>query len=61
MSGYKIGNPKTGEKELEEYAEIEDAEEAAVKASIDDGFWGVWDEETGTLISLAFGSVLFSS
>lgn len=61
MSGYKIGNPKTGEKEPEEYAEIEDAEEAAVKASIDDGLWGVWDEETGVLISLAFGSALFVS
>lgn len=57
--GYQIGNPITGVKEDEKYEEIEDAEEAAIKASIDDALWGVWDEETDMLVSLAFGCVLF--
>jgi hypothetical protein len=56
---YRIGNPLTGAKEPEEYEELEDAEIAAIQASIDDGLWGVWDEDDGELVSLAFGQRVF--
>jgi hypothetical protein len=56
---YRIGYPLTGEKEPEEYEDLEDAEIAALKASIDDALWGVWDEDDGELVSLAFGQRVF--
>lgn len=58
---YKIGNPMTGNKQPEEYKNIEDAEEAIIEASIDDGLWGVWDEEQGYWVSLSLGGVLYTN
>lgn len=46
---YSIGNPLTGEKQEEQFEELEDAEIAALEASIDDALWGVWDEDDGEL------------
>lgn len=54
-----IGSPLTGTKEPERYKELEDAEIAALEASIDDSLWGVWDEEDGELVSLAFEQKVF--
>jgi hypothetical protein len=56
---YSIGNPLTGEKQEEQFEELEDAEIAALEASIDDALWGVWDEDDGELVSLAFGQRIF--
>lgn len=56
---YSIGNPLTGHKEPERYEECEDAEIAALEASIDDALWGVWDEDDGELVSLALGQRVF--
>jgi hypothetical protein len=58
---FKIGNPLTGFKEDETYEEVEDAEEAAINASIDDSLWGVWDEETKDWLSLVFMQTLYSN
>lgn len=57
---YSIGNPITGEKQEDRFEELEDAEVAALEASIDDSLWGVWDEDDGELISLAFGQKVFN-
>lgn len=57
---YTIGNPLTGKKEEKRFEELEDAEIAALEASIDDALWGVWDEDDGELVSLAFGQRVFN-
>lgn len=57
---YSIGNPITGSKEPENFEELDDAETAAVEASIDDSLWGVWDNDDGELVSLAFCKRLFN-
>ena len=57
---YLIGNPITGEKQEDQFEELEDAEIAALEASIDDSLWGVWDEDDGELVSLAFGLKVFN-
>jgi hypothetical protein len=56
---YAIGNPINGQKEPEQYEELEDAEVAALNASIDDAR-GVWDEDDGELVSLALGQKVFN-
>ncbi len=56
---YSIGNPLTGEKQEERFEELEDAEVAVLEASIDDSLWGVWDEDDGELVSLAFQQKVF--
>lgn len=56
---YSIGNPLNGEKQEEQFEELEDAEIAALEASVDDGLWGIWDEDDGELVSLAFGQRVF--
>lgn len=56
---YVIGNPLTNTLEPEHYEELEDAEIAALEASIDDSLWGVWDEDDGELVSLALGQKVF--
>jgi len=56
---YSIGLPLIGKKEEERFEELEDAEIAALEASIDDSLWGVWDEDDGELVSLAFGQRVF--
>lgn len=58
---YKVGILQRPNEADEEFDEIEDAEEAAITNSIDDGLWGVWDVETNTLISIAYAQILFSS
>jgi hypothetical protein len=60
MMAYSIGNPITGNKEEERFEELDDAEIAALEASIDDALWGVWDEDDGELMSLAFGQKVFN-
>jgi hypothetical protein len=57
---YSIGNPMTGAKEEERFEELEDAEVAALEASIDDALWGVWDEDDGELVPLAFQQKVFN-
>jgi hypothetical protein len=57
---YSIVNPFTGEKQEERFEELEDAEIAALKASIDDSLYGVWDEDDQELVSLAFGQKVFN-
>lgn len=56
---YRIGNPMTDNIQLDNFEDIEDAEEAAIQASIDDDLWGVWDVQTGVWVSLAFRQSLF--
>jgi hypothetical protein len=57
---FSIGNPITGNKKEDRFEELEDAEIAALEHSIDDALWGVWDEEDGELVSLAFGQRVFN-
>lgn len=57
---YSIGNPLTGHKEKVRFDDIEDAEIAALEASIDDALSGVWDEDNGELVSLAYQQRIFN-
>lgn len=57
--GYRIGNPLKDNFQADEFEDIEDAEEAAIHASIDDDLWGVWDTQTSSWVSLAFGGNLY--
>lgn len=43
----------------EQFEELEDAEDAAVKRSINDSFVGVWDDD-GLLVSIAYMGTLYS-
>lgn len=48
-------------KDDERFEELEDAEEAAIKASIDDDVWGVWEDDGGELQSIAYQCQIFSA
>jgi hypothetical protein len=56
---FSIGNPETGKRTDIRYEMQELADIAAIKASIDDHIWAVWDEDDGELVALAFQERLF--
>lgn len=60
LESYSVGilkNPT--DKEI--FDDLEDAEVQAIQNSIDDDAWGVWDEYTGELLSIAYGSRIYSN
>lgn len=57
---YKIGILHNPTGDGEQFDELEDAEEAAIENSIDDGIWGVWNIESRELVSIAYAQELFS-
>jgi hypothetical protein len=56
---FSIGNPNNPTKDDARFEDQEDAEIAAIEASIDDSVWAVWDEN-GEVVALAFGRVIFN-
>lgn len=56
---YSIGDPFTGKRTDVRYETLEEAEIAALLASVDDKVWAVWDEDDGELVSLAFEECIF--
>ncbi len=56
---YSIGDPFTGKRTDMRYEALEEAEIAALLASVDGKVWAVWDEDDGELVSLAFEERIF--
>lgn len=57
---FSIGDPFTGKRTDIRFEKLEDAEIAAILASVDDHVWAVWDEDDGELVSLAFQERIFN-
>jgi hypothetical protein len=56
---YSIGDPITGKKTDERFEICEDADIAAIEASVDGRVWATWSEEDGEIISLVFQQRVF--
>lgn len=56
---YSIGDPFTGKRTDMRYKNQEDADIAAIEASVDDHVWAVWDEDDGELVALVFQERVF--
>jgi hypothetical protein len=56
---FSIGDPYNPTEDDARFENKADAEIAAIGASIDDRVWAVWDDETGEVVALAFGSTIF--
>ena len=57
---FSIGDPCNAKKDDARFDNQQDAEVAAVEASIDDSVWAVWDDEDGEVVALAFARVIFN-
>lgn len=56
---YSIGDPITKIKAVKQFETCEEADIAAIEASVDGCIWAVWSEEDGEIISLVFGQRVF--
>lgn len=57
---YKVGILERPDKEDEQFSSLENAEVVAITNSMDDGVWGVWNVEDGSLVSIAYQSQIYS-
>ena len=44
----------------ETFEDLEDAENAAIRASIDDDVWGIWNTEGDSLVAIAYQQSVYS-
>jgi len=56
---YSIGRLESPAPDDEQFSNLEDAETAAIEASIDDGVWAVWDNASGEVLSVVYGSIAY--
>lgn len=57
---YSVGILTSPQKDDERFDELEEAETKAMENSIDDDTWGVWDDKSGELLSIAYQSQVYS-
>lgn len=57
---YSTGILTSPQKDDERFDELEEAEVKAQENSIDDDTWGVWDDESGELLAIAYQSQIFT-
>ena len=56
---YSIGRLESPHPDDEQYSDFEEAEMAAIVASIDDGVWGVWDNKRGEVMAIAYQQIAY--
>lgn len=54
-----IGRLESPAEDDRQFAEFEDAEIAAIEASIDDGVWAVWENKTGEVLSVIYQRIAY--
>jgi len=58
---YRVAVLERPNDDAEFFDEIEDAEERAINESVDDSVYGVWENESGELVSIVYQQRVFSS
>lgn len=56
---YSIGRLESPSLDDAQYETVQEAEIAAIEASIDDGVWAVWENDSGDVLAIVYQSEVY--